>query len=229
MKKTLGVLTIILALSLGILSQARGEPPPLEEVIRRVQGVYARQCCFSATFDQLTVNVAMDLKDQFHGTMYVRKPNQIALEVDQPEPQKVVVHGRSYTVYFPQDGSAARGEVPADLNLEHFFGFFANMGNLERDFSIQFPAKSVSEDEKLIFLELTDSKNPKSTYRILLGIDRKTFNVRRAIIYDALGNYNRFDLSDLKFLTALPDSLFSAAPGPADNIIAPFVPSPQQQ
>ena len=229
MKKTVPVVTIILALNLGMLCEVRTEPPPLEKVIRRVQEVYSRHCCFRAKFDQLTVNVAMDLRDQFQGTMYVRKPNQIALEVEQPETQKVVVQGRSYTVYFPQDGSAARGEVPADLNLEHFFWFFANIGNLERDFSIQFPAKSVSEDESLIFLELTDSKNSRSTYRILLGIDRKAYTVSREIIYDALGNYNRFDLSDVKFLSALPDSVFHVAPGPAENIIAPFAPSRQQQ
>ncbi len=229
MKKTVGVLTLVLTLSMGILSEVRSEPPALEEVIRRVQEVYSRQCCFSAKFDQLTVNVAMDLKDQFQGTMYVRKPGQICLEVEQPEKQKVVVQGRSYTVYFPQDDSAARGEVPSDLNLEHFFGFFANIGNLERDFAIQFPAKSVSVDDKLIFLELTDSKNPRSTFRILLGIDRQGFIVKRAIVYDALGNYNRFDLSDVKFLGSLPDSLFTVAPGPAENFIGPLPPSSQQK
>jgi outer membrane lipoprotein-sorting protein len=39
------------------------------------------------------------------------------------------------------------------------------------------------------------------------------FTIRRAVIYDALGNYNRFDLSDIKFMDFLPDSRFQVAPG----------------
>lgn len=190
----------------------------VEEVVRKVQEVYASHCCFSARFDQLTVNVSMDLKDRFQGTMHVKKPAQIALDVESPEKQKVVIQGRSYTIFFPADGTAAHGEVPPEINLEHFFGFFTNIGNMDRNFSITFPTKWVDVNERLYFLELNDKDNPASTFRIMLGVDTDRFVIRRAIIYDALGNYNRFDLTDITFPSFLPDSLFRAAPGPAETI-----------
>lgn len=194
--------------------------PALDEVVKKVQEIYSRQCCFSARFDQLTVNVSMEIQDRFQGVMYVRKPGLIALEVQTPEPQKVVVRGRSYVVSFLTDGNVVRGEVPPEINVEHFFGFFADMGNIEGSFTVQFPAKTMDPEFGLIFLELTDKKDSRSTYRILLGIDSDRYTVRRAIIYDALGNYNRFDLSDLTFLKSLPDSRFEVAAGPAE-IISP--------
>jgi len=187
----------------------------LDEVVKRVQEVYSRHCCFSAAFDQLTVNVAMDLQDRFQGVMYVRRPGQIALEVETPEPQKVVIKGRSYVVLFMDDGNVVRGEVPPEINLEHFFGFFANIGNIGRDFTVRFPTKVMDKDDKLIFIELGDKKNPRSTFRILLGIDSELFTIRRAIIYDALGNYNRFDLFNMAFLQTIPDARFEVAGGPA--------------
>jgi len=193
-------------------------PPVLDEVVRKVQEVYSRQCCFTARFDQLTVNVSMDLQDRFQGVMYVRKPGLIALDVQLPEPQKVVIRGRSYVVVFLDDGNVVRGEVPPEINLEHFFGFFANMGNIEESFTVQFPVKPLDPEDGLIFLELTDKKDPRTTYRILLGIDSARFTVRRAIIYDALGNYNRFDLSDVAFLKSIPDSRFEAAAGPVGSV-----------
>ena len=135
-----------------------------------------------------------------------------------PSDKKWVIRGRHYEVYFPADGNAARGEVPPEISLDHFFGFFANVGKLDVNFSVQFPPRAFDETEKLFFLELSDKKNPTSTYRILLGIDSDRFTIRRAIIYDALGNYNRFDLTDIQFLKSIPDSRFQITPKPGSLI-----------
>lgn len=183
--------------------------PALDEVVERVKRVYAGQCCFSASFDQVTVNVAMDLKDRFRGIMHVKKPSFIALEVQWPERQQVIIKGTTYTVYFPEDGNSTNGEIPPEMNIEQFFGFFAAIGEMDRNFSISFPAKSFSVPEQLIFVELADKKRPSGTYRILLGIDFNNYTIRRAVIHDALGNYNRFDLSGITFSDSLPDSKFT--------------------
>jgi outer membrane lipoprotein-sorting protein len=195
-------------------ASAESQPFTSGQVVKKVQEVYARHCCFRAKFDQLTVNTAMDLRDRFGGMMYVKKPGSISLDVESPELQKVVVKGKTYAIYFPEDGSAARGEVPPEMNVEHFFGFFANIGNLDRNFSVTFPSKSMDKEENMVFLELTDAANPKSTYRIVLGVDAEKYTVKRAIIYDALGNYNRFDLSGITFLDSLPDSRFEITSTP---------------
>lgn len=200
-------------------------PAAPEKLIRKVQDVYADHCCFHANFDQLTVNVAMDMKDRFKGVMYVKRPGSIALDVESPEKQKVVIRGRQYEVYFPADGNATKGEIPPEINLDHFFSFFANVGKLNVDFNVQIPPRSFDKAEKLLFLELTDKKNPSSTYRILLGIDSERFTIRRAIIYDALGNYNRFDLSDITFVPSIPESRFQISPKPT-GLINPSISSP---
>ena len=212
MKRTCVTSLTITILSLSLCGVANTEPPSVAQVVQKVKAVYSQDCCFKATFNQVTVNVAMDLKDRFDGTIYVKKPGLIAMDVKSPERQKVVLRGRSYVIYFPEDRSAARGEVPPEIDVEHFFGFFANIGDMERNFSIQFPNRKMDEDEKLIFLELANKKTPRSTFRIMLGVDLNRYTIRRAIIYDALGNYNRFDLSDITFLSSVPDKVFEAVP-----------------
>ncbi|GEM_PF-566585 len=219
---------LLFALSTGVALGAADEVPTVEDVVRKVKAVYEEQCCFQATFDQLTVNVAMDMKDRFKGTMYVKKPGLIALEVDSPEEQKVVIRGRSYTVYFPADGTAVNGEVPPEINVGHFFGFFAKIGKMDRNFVASFPSRTVSEEENLVFLELTDRKNVRSTLRIVLGIDRTDFTIRRAVIYDALGNYNRFDLSGTTFLPSIPDSRFTTGKGPGKKPVPLSVQPPKE-
>ncbi|MBI5249708.1 MAG: outer membrane lipoprotein carrier protein LolA [Desulfomonile tiedjei] len=212
--KILSVLFFLLMLCGQEIVSGEQAPETPEQVVKKVQEAYSRNCCFKAKFDQLTVNQAMDLRDRFTGIMYVKKPGSISLDVEYPELQKVVVKGKSYSIYFPEDGTAAQGEVPPEMNVEHFFGFFANIGNLDRNFSVAFPEKSMDKEDNVVFLELTDALNPRSTYRIVLGIDANVFTVKRAIIYDALGNYNRFDLSAITFVDFLPDSRFEATGTP---------------
>jgi outer membrane lipoprotein-sorting protein len=203
----------LVILSAAAHAGGQSEVPPVDELVKSIQEVYSQQCCFRAAFDQVTVNVAMDMRDHFSGAMYVKKPDLIALDVEQPEKQQVVLRGRSYAVYFPSDGTAVRGEVPPEMNVEHFFGFLANIGGLDKTFSIAYPEKPMDAKENLYFLQLTDRNNPASTYRLVIGIDMHTSVIRRAIIYDALGNYNRFELSEIMFRTALPDSRFRLGPG----------------
>lgn len=219
------VLLVVIAAALSA-AECRAEfvlPSP-EEVAAKVKDVYARHCCFRAAFDQVTVNVAMDMRDRFQGMMYVKRPGLIALDVTSPEKQHVVVQGRSYSVYFPEDRNAVRGEVPPEINVEHFFNFFANLSDLGRDFSVAYPNKVSSPEEGLIFLELRDIKNRSSTYRIVLGVDSSSYIIRRAVISDALGNYNRFNLSDVTFLDKIPDSRFSVRHEGAET--SPPAPSP---
>ena len=200
--------------------------PPVEELVKRIQEVYSQQCCFRASFDQVTVNVAMDMRDHFTGHMYVKKPDLIALDVQSPEKQQVVLRGRAYAVYFPSDGTAVRGEVPPEMNVEHFFGFLANISGLDKSFSITYPTKAVDETEQLYFLQLSDPKKATNTYRIVVGIDMRLSIIRRAIIYDALGNYNRFELSEITFSTDIPDSRFRIGPG-ARHFMEPIKPQGQ--
>lgn len=200
------------------------ELPTPEQIIKNVKNVYRDHCCFRAQFDQVTVNVAMDLRDRFLGTLYVRRPNLLALEVDSPERQRVVVRGGSYMVYFPDEGNAARGQVPDDINVESFISFFTDIGNLDKDFSVIYAKRPFDPTEGLFMLELAGIKDKRSTHRIVLGIDETRYTIRRAIVHDALGNYNRFDLSDITFLKSIPESRFATEP-PAKQAPEPESPS----
>jgi outer membrane lipoprotein-sorting protein len=221
------MLLILLLCETPVFSQ--NKPADADALVKKIQKVYSGRCCFRAHFDQVTVNVAMDMQDKFSGTMFVKKPGMIALEVQSPEKQEVIVRGRHYSVFFPEEGNASTGEIPPEMNVEKFFGFFANIGSMAKNFFITVPSKSKDPAEKLYFLELADLKNPKSLYNILLGIDMKNFTVRRAIIYDALGNYNRFDLSDITFPDSLPDSLFQMAPGIKNQQTPPLFAAPNSE
>ncbi len=55
--------------------------------------------------------------------------------------------------------------------------------------------KSAGVKDKLVFLELTDRKNPRSSYRLVVDLDPSVMVVKNATISDAKGNVKRFDLA----------------------------------
>jgi outer membrane lipoprotein-sorting protein len=217
------------AISLGI-AFAQDEPRAKAEdpapIVAKLKKAYAGRCCFQGDFDQLTVNVSMDMKDHFTGVIYVKKPNLISMEVETPEKQKVIITGNEYTVYFHAEGNVAQGRIPPDMNLEYFFSFLADMAHVDEHFNATVPAPNPERPSELVFLELLQKGKPQSSYRILLGLDPSRFFVRRAVIYDALGNYNRFDLSNLTFPDDIPDSRFrieGKAPKTTESGSIPFL------
>ncbi|MFH0960400.1 MAG: hypothetical protein V1897_17035, partial [Pseudomonadota bacterium] len=56
--------------------------------------------------------------------------------------------------------------------------------------------------------ELMNTSSSQTGFKIVLGVDKQKFTIKRAIIYDAIGNYNRFDLFNITFLKSIPDSRF---------------------
>ncbi len=203
------VLIALWVLSAGTARSSAENALAPEEIVRKVRDLYSKHACFTARFNQVTVNVALDMSDRFEGTMYVKRPASIALDVESPEKQRIVLRDRSYMVYFPEDGGSTRGEIPPEIDVSNFIGFFLNIRDIEERFEVAFPVRSSDAADRLYFLELTDKKDPQSTFRVVLGVDMVDFTVRRAIIYDALGNYNRFDLTSTQFLDDIPEWRFS--------------------
>ncbi|MCX5873974.1 MAG: outer membrane lipoprotein carrier protein LolA [Deltaproteobacteria bacterium] len=208
MKRITFLIVFIVGSFCNVQAAVFAETLDVHNVVRKIQAVYDPNCCFTATFDQLTVNISMDMRDQFQGRMYVRKPVDIALDVISPERQRVVMKGRAYTVYFYDDGSQVNGEVPPEINIENFFGFFTNISALDKNFTIELSTRQTEPEDKMIFLELTNTSSSQAGFKIVLGVDSHHFTIKRAIIYDALGNYNRFDLFNITFLKSIPDSRF---------------------
>lgn len=217
----LKVLILVALAGLPVFGMEESQIPSAEEIVKRLKETYAPHCCFTAAFDQITVNVSMDLKDRFQGTIHVKRPGWILLDVVTPEKQKVVVKGRSYTVFFPDEGNSVQGEIPPELSVDHFFGFLASIGELDQNFFIDQPTRPFDLLEGLFLIEMRDRKNPASGYQIVVGIDRERFVIRRAIISDALGNYNRFDLTDIRFVPDIPDKLFQVDSGTNENLETP--------
>jgi len=55
--------------------------------------------------------------------------------------------------------------------------------------------KTAGVKDNLVFVELTDRKNPKAKYRLVVDLDLDALSVRNAAVSDDKGNVKRFDVS----------------------------------
>jgi outer membrane lipoprotein-sorting protein len=86
--------------------------------------------------------------------------------------------------------------------------FLAGEGNLSRDFNLLNFNESASQKEDNYILELTPKEPYAALSKLGLTVDKKTYFVLQADVFDGLGNVTRTRFLDIKTNTNLPDSLF---------------------
>jgi outer membrane lipoprotein carrier protein len=86
--------------------------------------------------------------------------------------------------------------------------FLAGEGNLSRDFNLLNFSESTSQKEDHYILELA----PKEPYGVLsklsLTVDKKTYFVLQADVFDGMGNVTRTRFIDIKMNSDYPDAFF---------------------
>jgi len=89
----------------------------------------------------------------------------------------------------------------------------------EDDASIR--VKTAGIKDNLVFVELTDRKDPKFRYRLVVDVDVNALRVKNAALSDAKGNVKRFDLADAEGSPSAPaDSPRSVTIGPRKDVVA---------
>jgi outer membrane lipoprotein-sorting protein len=86
--------------------------------------------------------------------------------------------------------------------------FLAGEGNLSRDFNLLNFNESASQKEDNYILELTPKEPYAALSKLGLTVDKKTYYVLQADVFDGLENVTRTRFLDIKTNTNLPDSLF---------------------
>lgn len=179
-----------------------------EALARRVQRFYARARDFSAAFQQTYDYVAFGRQEARAGTVRVKKPGLVRWEYDQPEKKLLVIDGKSFWSYVPEDNQVM---VKRDLKgneASAAFSFLWGRGDLLAEFSARkveppagLPAGTQGEALELL------PKKPGSVQRVVFVVDPKGA-VLASVLTDAQGNLNRLVFVDGKLDQRLDGKLF---------------------
>lgn len=214
------LLPLCLTLCLTVLVPGPGAAAPgLDEAVGRLEAAYGRVQDLRAVFEQAALNRTLGRTVEARGTLSWKKPGKLRWEYTTPTPQEIVSDGTKLWVYTRELKQV--NVMPAPQALTGPAGsFLQGLGQVREHFQVRFlnPAQP-TDAEGLFVLDLTPRQPEPLLARLILAVDPKSWLVRKAVVYDELGNTVTVRFLDVQVNPGLADQLFVFTPPPGVAVV----------
>jgi outer membrane lipoprotein carrier protein len=214
---------LTLALAVGVLAPAgplaaqtpapaprAGQPAPsLDDAVKGVESAYGKLNDLKAEFDQTAFNKSLNQSIPAQGTVYLKKGGKLRWEYADPTPQQIVSDGKTVWIYTPALSQVNVGPAPEAL-AGPAGSFLTGLGKIREHFAVRFlnPAEPRDRDGNLV-LDLTPKQPLPTMTRLILSFDPRSWDVRRAVMYDQFENTVTMQFKKTVVNSGLADSLFT--------------------
>src|SRR5882762_8804713 len=204
MPKTVAALTLAL-----LVAALPASAQSLDDVVREIQAVYGRMTDLRAEFSQSSFNKSLNQTIPAKGTVYLKKGGKLRWEYTEPTAQEIVSDGKKLWVYTPTLNQANVAEAPEAL-AGPAGSFLAGLGRLRAEFQVRFlnPAQPKDAEGNWV-LDLTPKQPLPTLTRLILSLEGKNWEIRRAVVHDQFENTVTMKFTKLVVNSGLPDKTFS--------------------
>lgn len=209
------ILSALLASVLLAAASAAAQTAPaqsLDDVVKGLEGAYGRISDLKADFTQNAFNKSLNQTIPAAGSVYLKKGGKLRWEYTQPTPQEIVSDGKTLWVYTPSLNQVNVAPAPEAL-AGPAGSFLVGLGKLREHFGVRFlnPAAPRDADGNVV-LDLAPKQPLPTLARLILSVDPKSWQVRKAVVYDQFDNTVTMRFTKMALNTNLPESLFTFTP-----------------
>jgi outer membrane lipoprotein carrier protein len=214
----------VAALTLALLVMATAVPAAaqsLDDVVREIESVYGRMTDLRADFTQTAFNKSLNQTIPARGTVYLKKGGKLRWEYTEPTPQEIVSDGKKLWVYTPTLNQANVADAPEAL-AGPAGSFLAGLGRLRTEFQVRFLNPAQPKDaEGNWALDLTPKQPLPTLTRLILSVDPKSWEIRKAIVHDQFENTVTMRFTKMAVNSGLPEKTFTFV-APKGVVIVPL-------
>ena len=210
----------VLTASLAVLAgAATADAQSLDEVIKGLEGAYSRMTDLRAEFAQSSFNKSLNQTIPAQGVVSLKRGGKLRWEYSEPTKQEIVSDGKTLWVYTPSLNQVNTGPAPEALSGPAG-SFLAGLGKVREHFTVRFlnPAQPRDADGN-VALDLTPKQPLPTLSRLLLSVDPKQWEVRKATVYDQFENTVAMRFTKVAMNSGLPDKLFTFVPPPNTAVV----------
>ncbi len=218
MIRVVAVLTLALLMATATASAAAQS---LDDVVREIEAVYGRMTDLRADFTQTAFNKSLNQTIPAKGTVYLKKGGKLRWEYVEPTPQEIVSDGKKLWVYTPTLNQANVADAPEAL-AGPAGSFLAGLGRLRTEFQVRFLNPAQPKDaEGNWALDLTPKQPLPTMTRLILSVDPKNWEIRKAVVHDQFENTVTMRFSKMAVNSGLPERTFTFV-APKGVVIVPL-------
>lgn len=199
--------------SIPVASGATGEA-----VLSEIQSRYQTTNDLEADFVQENIGKVMKQAQKGEGKVYFKKKGMMCWDYRSPN-QKMISNGHTLWYYQPEEKQVLIYDLSKVGKEKTPWAFLAGEGDLSRDFSIANFNELVPQKEDTFVLELTPKEPYPALARLVLTVDKKTYYVVQADVFDELGNVTRTRFSHIRTNVGVSNSLFNFTIPPGTEVL----------
>jgi outer membrane lipoprotein carrier protein len=215
-KISLFIFPVFVLSVLAFITEALGTTG--QAVLAEIQTRYESTQDFEASFVQEYVGKVMQRPQKGEGKVYFKKKGMMRWDYRTPN-QKLVSNGLTLWYYQADENQVLVSDVSKVLKEKTPLAFLAGEGDLTRDFRLLHLNESISQKEDNFVLELVPKEPYEALSKLTLTVDKRTYYVVQADVFDGLGNVTRTRFMDIKTNVNLPNSLFHFAIPPGAEVL----------
>jgi outer membrane lipoprotein carrier protein len=189
-----------------------------QEVLNEIQNRYEKTNDYESNFIQEYIGKVMRQPNRGEGKVYFKKKGMMRWDYTVPN-QKLISDGHTLWYYQPEEKQVLVSDVSSVLKERTPLAFLAGEGNLSRDFNLLNLNESVSQKEDNYVVELSPKEPLVTLSKLILTVDKKTYTVLQADVFDGLGNVTRTRFIDIKTNAGLSNSFFQFTIPPGTEVI----------
>ena len=195
------------------------EAQSLDEVIRGLETAYGRMIDLKAEFGQSSFNKSLNQTIPAQGVVSLKRGGKLRWEYSEPTKQEIVSDGKTLWVYTPSLNQVNTGPAPEAL-AGPAGSFLAGLGKVREHFTVRFlnPAQPRDADGN-VALDLTPKQPLPTLSRLLLSVDSKQWEVKKAVVYDQFENTVAMRFTKVTMNSGLSDKLFTFVPPPNTAVV----------
>jgi outer membrane lipoprotein carrier protein len=189
-----------------------------QAVLAEMQSRYEKTNDLEASFLQEYIGKVMKQPQKGEGKVYFKKKGMMRWDYKVPS-QKLISNGQTLWYYQPEENQVFVSDVAKVLRERTPLAFLAGEGEISRDFNVTNFNEAVSQKEDYFVLELAPKEPNATLSKLTLTVDKKTYYVVQADVFDGLGNVTRTRFLETKTNIGLPNSFFNFIVPPGTEVL----------
>jgi len=216
--KTISLISGIALILLGLLCTPLLFGVTGQSVLEEVQKRYENTNDIEASFLQEYIGKVMKRPQRGEGKVFFKKKGMMRWDYRIPN-QQLISNGLTLWYYQPEENQVFVSDVSKVIKEKTPLAFLAGEGDLSRDFKLLNFNESVSQKEENFVLELAPKEPDAVLSKLTLTVDKKTYYVVQADVFDGLGNVTRTRFIDIKTNVGFPNSFFHFTIPPGAEVL----------
>ena len=182
----------------------------LDEIVSKIQKKYEYMRELEADCIQETFNKTIEKKFIFKGSLYVKKPDKLRMEIKEQEIQLIVANGQTLWIYLPDNKQAVKEKLDLSNKSKTALTILTGMAKLNRDFEITM--EQGFEKSRSYTLGLIPKEKKSMIKKMKLDVDKNDFSFQKVTVEDSFGNWTSYELKNVKINSGISDSKFDFKP-----------------